>query len=165
MSFMPIMTNGLNWLPPHLVGYGGAMNNIMQRMSSALGVAAMGILITQQTAQVTADTGALLTPRNAPQYQGASQETLYQLYEYVQARVAAVADSDMFLTATAATAVCGLLALMLKKPPSRAARSTPPARPTRPVTPAATPRPRRRPAPVDTDERPVHRRAGGVALR
>jgi hypothetical protein len=34
---MPIMANALNWLSAHLVGYSGGMNNIMQRLTSALG--------------------------------------------------------------------------------------------------------------------------------
>jgi len=121
LAFMPIMTNGLNWLPPHLVGYGGAMNNIMQRMSAALGVAAMGVLINRQTAQASADLGALQTGSSPTRLQDLDPTGLLRLYEYVQAHVQATAESDMFMVAGAATAGCTLLALLLRKPPARRA--------------------------------------------
>ncbi|WP_051341725.1 MDR family MFS transporter [Pseudonocardia spinosispora] len=121
LAFMPIMTNGLNWLPPHLVGYGGAMNNIMQRMSSALGVAAMGILLTREGAQLSASAGSLQTTSALPQFQHADQLTLLGLYQQTQAHVQATADADMFMAAAAATAVCAGLALMLRRASKRAA--------------------------------------------
>jgi EmrB/QacA subfamily drug resistance transporter len=120
LAFMPIMTNGLNWLPPDLVGHGGAMNNIVQRLTSALGVAAMGIVISRETAQLAADTGALQTASHLPAYRHADKETLLGLYQMTEAHVRAWADADMFLLATVATAVCALLALMLRRTPSRA---------------------------------------------
>jgi hypothetical protein len=155
---MPIMTNGLNWLPPHLVGYGGAMNNIMQRMSSALGVAAMGVLINRETAQASADVGARLTPASLPpQFQNLDQAGLLDLYQYVQNHVQAVADGDMFLVAATATGVCAVLALFLRRPRARTA--------TAPASTAArvTRSPQRAPSP--TGRQPVRNPAGRPPTR
>jgi len=148
LAFMPIMTNGLNWLPPHLVGYGGAMNNIMQRMSSALGVAAMGVLINRETAQASADVGARLTPSALPaQFQNLDQAGMVRLHIYVQDHVQAMADGDMFLVAATATGICALLALLLRKPPARAFAPATPSPPAKPV-PAGAPLTQRRVPPA-----------------
>ena len=130
LAFMPILTNGLSWLPMPLVGYGGAMNNIMQRMTAALGVAAIGTLISHETAQVTVDLGALQTGSSEPRFQNADPQTLLILYQQFQAHVQAIADADMFAVTTVATLVCALLALMLKKAP-RQPTPPPPPPPTR----------------------------------
>jgi hypothetical protein len=115
---MPIMTNGLSWLPPDLVGHGGAMNNIMQRMTAALGVAAMGTLISHETAQISADMGALHAGSSMPQFQDSDKQALLGLYQQLQAHVHALADADMFTVTTVASVGCALLALMLKKAPA-----------------------------------------------
>jgi MFS family permease len=117
LGMMPIMTNGLSWLPPHLVGYGGAMNNVMQRAASALGVAIVGVIVSRSSAQLTADTSALQTGTSLPQFREADQETLAGLYKQTQGHIQAMADGNAFLI-TAGLAVIGcLLVLMLKKPP------------------------------------------------
>jgi EmrB/QacA subfamily drug resistance transporter len=126
LAFMPVMTNGLNWLPPHLVGYGGAMNNIMQRLTSALGVAAMGVVISRETAQLSADSSALITDRTVPGYADADPQSLLGLYQLVQAHIQALADGDMFLIATAASVGCAALALLLRPTPGRRTAPTPP---------------------------------------
>jgi EmrB/QacA subfamily drug resistance transporter len=140
LAFMPIMTNGLSWLPPHLVGYGGAMNNIMQRMTAALGVAAMGTLISHETAQLSADMGALRAGSSMPQFQSLDKQALLGLYQELQAHVNALADADMFTVTTVASVGCALLALLLKKAPRRPAsapartQDAPAARPARLTT-------------------------------
>jgi predicted MFS family arabinose efflux permease len=117
LGMMPIMTNGLSWLPPHLVGYGGAMNNVMQRAASALGVAVVGVIVSRSSAQLTAGTSALQTPTALPQFRDADQRTLAGLYKLTQGHIQALADANAFLI-TAGLAVLGcLLVLMLKKPP------------------------------------------------
>jgi EmrB/QacA subfamily drug resistance transporter len=116
LGMMPIMTNGLSWLPPHLVGYGGAMNNIMQRAASALGVAVIGVIVSRSSAQLSADTGALQTPTSLPQYRDADPQTLAGRYFQTQGHIHAMADANAFLV-TAVLAVIGtVLVLMLKKP-------------------------------------------------
>src|SRR5882762_5681361 len=48
MAFMPIMTVGLAALPPSIINSGSAISQIAQRVSNALGVAALGALSTVQ---------------------------------------------------------------------------------------------------------------------
>jgi len=124
------------------------VNNIMQRMSSALGVAAMGVLINRETAQASADVGARLTPSALPaQFQNLDQAGMVRLHIYVQNHVQAMADGDMFLVAATATGICALLALLLRKPPARAFAPATPPPPTKPV-PAGAPLPQRRVPPA-----------------
>ncbi|HEX4356307.1 MAG TPA: MDR family MFS transporter [Pseudonocardia sp.] len=138
LGMMPIMTNGLSWLPPHLVGYGGAMNNVMQRAASALGVAVVGVIVSRSSAQLTADTNALQTAAALPQYRDADQGTLFGLYQATQGIIQAKADADAFLVTAGLAVVAALLVLMLKKPPRRPEPAAAPAvRPT--VKPTAGP--------------------------
>jgi EmrB/QacA subfamily drug resistance transporter len=138
LGMMPIMTNGLSWLPPHLVGYGGAMNNVMQRAASALGVAIVGVIVSRSSAQLTADTNALQTPNSMPQYRDADRQSLTGLYLQTQGHIQAMADANAFLV-TAGLAVIGtVLVLMLKRPPRSPA---PPTTETVPRT--AVPEPRK----------------------
>ncbi|HEY2205514.1 MAG TPA: DHA2 family efflux MFS transporter permease subunit [Pseudonocardia sp.] len=117
LGLMPIMTNGLNWLPAHLVGHGGALNNVMQRVASALGVAAMGVLVARESAQLSSDRAALETTATMPQYAGAGQETLLGLYQQTQLRVQALSYADMFIATAGATLIGVVLVLMLRRPP------------------------------------------------
>jgi EmrB/QacA subfamily drug resistance transporter len=146
LGMMPIMTNGLSWLPPHLVGYGGAMNNVMQRAASALGVAIIGVIVKRSSAQLTADTDALQTPTALPQYRNADPQALTGLYLQTQDHIQATADANAFLMTTGLAVLGTLLVLMLKKPPrSPGPPTTSPGRPrtaakTVPRTAAAEPR-------------------------
>jgi EmrB/QacA subfamily drug resistance transporter len=117
LGLMPIMTNGLNWLPPHLVGHGGALNNVMQRVASALGVAAMGVLVTRETAQLTSDKTALQTTATMPSMAGADQAALAGLHQQTAYRVQALSYADMFIVVALATGVGVLLVLLLRRPP------------------------------------------------
>ncbi|HEY2205300.1 MAG TPA: MFS transporter, partial [Pseudonocardia sp.] len=148
LAMMPIMTAGLNSLPAEFVGFGSAINNIVQRVSSSLGLAGMGVLVSDQTAQGMADQGALLqTTTQLPELTRLEQSPsgLSGLYQQVQLHVQGLAYSDVFLVAAALTGLCVLLAVGLRKP----AASVPapaPATPARAATPAAT----RSPAPAAT---------------
>jgi hypothetical protein len=102
------------------------MNNIMQRMTAALGVAAMGTLISHETAQLSSDVGALQAGSSLPQFQNADKETLLGLYQQIQAHVNALADADMFTFTTVASVACALLALMLQRAPRRPASAPAP---------------------------------------
>ncbi|WP_051341862.1 DHA2 family efflux MFS transporter permease subunit [Pseudonocardia spinosispora] len=128
LGLMPIMTNGLNWLPPSLVGQGGAMNNVMQRVASAMGVAAMGALVTRADAQLTADRGAVLTPTSLMGLPG-GREAAYSasvgrpdsmlagLYEGLSHEVQALAYADMFIALAGVSLVGLVLALFMRRPP------------------------------------------------
>ena len=89
LGLMPIMTNGLNWLPPTLVGHGGAMNNVRQRVASAPGAAAV----------------------DRP------NAMLAGLYEGLLHRVQASAYADMFIALAGVSAAGLALALFVRRPP------------------------------------------------
>jgi hypothetical protein len=117
LGMMPIMTNGLSWLPPHLVGYGGAMNNVVQRGSAAFAVAIVGMFVSRSTAQLTVDENALQTIKDVPALAGASREQLLALYQHNMGQIQAKADGNAFLL-TAGAAMVGVgLVWMLRKPP------------------------------------------------
>ena len=120
LAMMPIMTAGLNSLPAELLGFGSALNNIVQRVSSSIGLAAMGALVTNTQAQLVAGQSALIEQNSAlpaivkMRQQGTS--ALYGYYQQVQAHALAGAYGAVFLVAAALTAACVLLALRLRKP-------------------------------------------------
>jgi hypothetical protein len=60
LAMMPIMTNGLSAVPPANTSGASAFNNLVQRTSSAMGLAAMTALMTGQRAQGMSDVGALM---------------------------------------------------------------------------------------------------------
>jgi len=125
LGMMPIMTNGLSWLPPHLVGYGGAMNNVVQRGSAAFAVAIVGVLVSRSTSQLTVDENALQTLKKMPQLAEADREQLLALYQHDMGQIQAKADGNAFLV-TAVAALVGVgLVWMLRKPPRPRAQAAP----------------------------------------
>jgi EmrB/QacA subfamily drug resistance transporter len=125
LGMMPIMTNGLSWLPPHLVGYGGAMNNVVQRGSAAFAVAIVGALVSRSTAQLTADENALQTVKTVPRLADADRGQLLALYQHNVGQIQAKAIGNAFLV-TAVAALVGVgLAWMLRKPPRQQAQPAP----------------------------------------
>jgi EmrB/QacA subfamily drug resistance transporter len=119
IGMMPIMTGGLSRLPAEVSDSGSAFNTLTQRVSSALGLALMTVLVTENSAQFMADRSTLL-PGSGPavdpdlvalQQQGATG--LLPLYEEVSGQVQAAAYSSGFLVAGCATLVGAFLALLL----------------------------------------------------
>jgi predicted MFS family arabinose efflux permease len=126
LAMMPIMTNGLNALPRSQTGSGSAVNNIMQRVSSALGVAILGVVVAIESAQGDADYGALLPtqgPDGLVEKISSSQDSMIGYYQMMQLHVTANAYDDVLVITTILSAACIPLALMLKKPPRAAAAS------------------------------------------
>jgi EmrB/QacA subfamily drug resistance transporter len=119
-AFMPIMTVGLAALPPSIINSGSAFSQIAQRVSNALGVAAMTALATVQQAQLYADRSALLSgsgPDELPRIQQMQQQGtggLLQLWQQLQNEVAAQTYSNIFLVTTAGTLLGLVLTLFLK---------------------------------------------------
>ncbi len=60
LAMMPIMTGGLSSLPTELTSMGSAFNTVVQRTSSAIGLAAMTALMTLQQAQELADRSGIM---------------------------------------------------------------------------------------------------------
>jgi EmrB/QacA subfamily drug resistance transporter len=136
LAMMPIMTAGLNALPQSLTGYGSAVNNIAQRVSSSLGIAGFGAMVSTQSAQISADQGALLqTDSTLPAMQQITSQgsgALYGYYQQFQLEVMGLAYSNVFLVASALTGACILLAIWLRRP-------TPAASPTEVIEAAPAP--------------------------
>ena len=120
LAMMPVMTAGLSSLPSSITSAGSAFNTIAQRVSSALGVAAMGALSTVQQAQQMANRSALLTstgpdvdPRiMAMQKQGPGG--MLQLWQQLQLEVSSQAYSNIFYVIGIGTCVGVLLTLSLR---------------------------------------------------
>jgi MFS family permease len=125
LAMMPIMTAGLSSLPPSVMSAGSAFNTLAQRVSSALGLAALGALSTVAQAQQMANRSALLTstgPDVDPRIQAMQQHGpsgLLQLWQQLQLEVSAQAYSNIFYLIGIATCVGVVLALTLRsgRPP------------------------------------------------
>jgi EmrB/QacA subfamily drug resistance transporter len=121
LAFMPIMAGSISVLPVRLVSRASAINNIVLRISSALGIALLTALLTSQQAQQISDQSALLpsvSPGSVP-LQGLAaqgQAGAIGLYNNLSLQVFGTAVANLFLLTAGLTAVATLLALML---PSR----------------------------------------------
>jgi hypothetical protein len=142
LALMPIMTAGLAAIPPQFASSGSAFNNIAQRVSSSLGLAGLGVFVSNQQSQQLADRTALLpVPSSNPQLQGAAEQGIagiYPLYQQLQLDVLAQSYSNAFLICTGITAGAIVLAAMLRKP---AAESAPSPEPEPAATAPALPQP------------------------
>jgi EmrB/QacA subfamily drug resistance transporter len=132
LAMMPIMTNGLSAVPPANTSGASAFNNLVQRTSSAMGLAAMTALMTMQQTQGMSDMGGLMGAQ-AASTTGAGQATagagagaggtgaILQQYSLDQAATGTVftnAFDDLMLITAGLSAVAVLLALMLRSKPS-----------------------------------------------
>jgi EmrB/QacA subfamily drug resistance transporter len=168
LAMMPIFTAGLAAIPPQYASSGSSVNNIAQRMASSLGLAAMGLLATQQQNQLMADRSALI-PANpslpaAQAMVAQGQSGMLGYYQQMQAQVTADAYSNVFLVAAVLTiAGIGLACFMKKteRPAPAAPAAAPEPAPTGPEILAVI---EPRPAPTPTTEpktppEPTHRPA------
>ncbi|HEY1970427.1 MAG TPA: DHA2 family efflux MFS transporter permease subunit [Pseudonocardia sp.] len=120
LAMMPIMTGGISALPPAIVSAGSAFNTIAQRVTAALGLAALTALVTAQQAQLMADRAALLAgvgPSIDPRVFAMQQQGpggLLQLWQTLQTEVEAQAYSNVFLIAGLCTLSGSFLALRLR---------------------------------------------------
>jgi 3-oxoacyl-ACP reductase-like protein len=124
---MPIMTGGLSSLPPEFTSNGSAFNTVVQRTSSAIGLAAMTALMTLQQAQGLADRTGLMSSSGAAATAssgaasssgssgGAGSALLqqYSMYETLQSQVFITALNDLLVVTAVLTAIGVPLALML----------------------------------------------------
>jgi EmrB/QacA subfamily drug resistance transporter len=122
LAMMPIMTGGLSSLPPSRVDGASAFNTVVQRSSSAIGLAAMTALMTAQQSQGYADRAGMVpmdsTGSAGSAASGAPGGTSSMLAEYVQqsqlqSQVFDTSFGDLMLVTTALTGVAVLLALLL----------------------------------------------------
>jgi hypothetical protein len=128
LCMMPIMTNGISAVPPEIVGSASAFNNVTQRVSSALGLAALTAFMTIQQAQLGADRGGLVNPATMPSLgQGQTGQMLgtYAVYQQTSVQVYVAALDDVMFLTTIMTGVAVVLALFLRRPSGAAAGGGP----------------------------------------
>jgi EmrB/QacA subfamily drug resistance transporter len=117
MAMMSVMTGGLASLNPHMTNSGSAINTVVQRVSAALGLAALTAMATAQQAQLTQGRADLL--------EGTSSQAahlhllqLFGLYRRTQVSVLANSYANLFLLTAAVTAVAAVGALFLRSGPA-----------------------------------------------
>ncbi len=113
LAMMPIMTGGISAVPPDRVSGASAFNNVTQRTTSAMGLAALTALLSSAQAQEGSDTGAAM--HMAPHTPMAEQ---YLSFSQVQAHAFVTAIDDLMMVTAALTAVGVLLALRLRSGPA-----------------------------------------------
>jgi EmrB/QacA subfamily drug resistance transporter len=117
MAMMSIMTGGLASLSPDLTNSGSAINTVVQRVSAALGLAALTAMAAAQQAQLAQGRADLL---NADSSQVTHLQLLQFLAAYRRTQVSVLADSyaNVFLLTAAFTAVAAAGALFLRSGPA-----------------------------------------------
>jgi predicted MFS family arabinose efflux permease len=120
LAFMPIMAGSISVLPTRMISRASAINNIVLRVSSALGVAVLTAVLTSQQAQQMSDQAGLTPAVNpgSPALQGIAdqgQSGILGLYNSAGIQIFGTAVGNLFLLTAGLTAVGVLLALMLPR--------------------------------------------------
>ena len=126
LAFVPVQTGSMSRLTSDEVSGGSAINNIVQRVSGALGTAVLGALLSSYQAQRLNGQTALIPSISPgfPELQALAaqgQGGALFLFNGVQLRVFGLALGDVFLLTAALTATGVLLALLLPKKQPRVA--------------------------------------------
>jgi EmrB/QacA subfamily drug resistance transporter len=129
LAMMPIMTGGLSAVPPDQVDGASAFNNVVQRTSSALGLAGLTSLVTYSREQFSLDRGLLVStdtpmPVLAPGATGEMAD-MYAIYQQTQMIAFVEAMHSLFIVTAIITAAGVPLALMLRSGPSKPAAGGP----------------------------------------
>jgi hypothetical protein len=114
LAMMCIFAAGLAILPPHLVSNGGAINNVAQRVASALGLALIVALETNTRAQLTADRSGIAGEHHMLPDAGLTQ--MYGMWRQLQLEALTDAYGNVFLVTAIATALGALTGIWLKIP-------------------------------------------------
>lgn len=118
LAMMCIFAAGLAILPPHQVSNGGAINNVAQRVASALGLAVVVALQTSTLAQLTADRSELAGERHMDlaQTDPVDVTQMYGMSRRLQLEALTDAYGNVFLVTAIATALGALTGICLKIP-------------------------------------------------
>jgi EmrB/QacA subfamily drug resistance transporter len=111
LSMMAIMTGGISALPNELTTSGSAINTVAQRVSAALGLAALTVLATTQQAQLAADRIGEM-PASLGTHLPFTE--LSAVYQRIHLDVFAQALSNVFLVTTATTLIAAFIGLGLR---------------------------------------------------
>jgi EmrB/QacA subfamily drug resistance transporter len=116
LAMMPIMTGGLASLSPDQTNSGSAINTVVQRVSAALGLAALTALATAQQAQLAQGRADLLEGTSPAAHLHLLQ--LFGLYRRTEVSVLANSYANLFLLTAAVTAMAAVGALFLRSGPA-----------------------------------------------
>ncbi|PNZ58611.1 MFS transporter [Staphylococcus casei] len=125
MSFimMPIMTAGMNSLPPRLISHGNALSNTLRQLAGSIGTALLVTVMSTQTTEHVATytqdldkTNPFLKDRlqEIGQAMGGDQMATQQVLEFVQKLASINGVNSAFLIATGLSALAFILSLFLK---------------------------------------------------
>ncbi|HEY0409378.1 MAG TPA: DHA2 family efflux MFS transporter permease subunit [Candidatus Dormibacteraeota bacterium] len=116
IAFMPIMTSSMAGIPTAEVNRASAVNNIVQRVASAFGLAVMTSVLTTQMAQQFSSRASLSVAGAAadPHLSGGG---MLGWRGTVQTAAFGGALGDLFLLTAGVTALCAVVALMLPAKP------------------------------------------------
>lgn len=115
LVMMPIMTNGLNALPPKMNPHGTAINNTAQQVAGAIGTA---VLVTIMTNKITEKATALAAEAKAAAANATTAPTEAQIAELtaeITSQATLTAVNYTFMVATIITVVALVLSLFLKR--------------------------------------------------
>ncbi|MGH3770813.1 MAG: DHA2 family efflux MFS transporter permease subunit [Pseudonocardiaceae bacterium] len=125
ISMMPVFSAGLAVIPITHSHIASALNNVVQRVSGAFGVAIFTAILTVQQAQLMAGRSALLPSTTRAPHLGPQQTPgwvgLYAFYNQTSLRVLVGAIDNLFLLVAAIFAVATVGALFLRSRPVPAA--------------------------------------------
>lgn len=121
LGIMTIMTAGLAVVPANQINEASAVNNIVQRVSAALGLAILTGIATDHQAQGMLDRASSYTADGLDPTVAAVAESgptgMAQLHKWLQTAVMADAYGDLFLLLAWFTGAGAVLGLLVKKPP------------------------------------------------
>jgi EmrB/QacA subfamily drug resistance transporter len=120
LAMMPLMTAGMDAIEPAMTGSAALVNNVVQRVASSLGLAAMTVVATAQQSQLMADRSALMTEAdNRAVTHGllpGDGMAYFGYYKAVNTSATAAAYSNVFLICALLTGVGVVLAAFMRKP-------------------------------------------------
>ena len=120
---MPIMTAGMNALPPRLISHGNAFVNTMRQLAGSIGTAILvTVMTTQQTNHLSAFSEELdkMNPviqdhmRELAQQYGGESAAMKLLLEHVNKLASVEGVNDAFIVATIISAIALILSLFLQ---------------------------------------------------
>lgn len=123
LCLMAVMTAGLEVVPEEKVNEASAINNVVQRLSAAFGLAILTSLASTHQEQNMQDRSSLIRGSGATANPHITQalhlygnKALLPLWHQLHVQVLAQAYSDVFLVISIITGIGALLALLLKNP-------------------------------------------------
>jgi EmrB/QacA subfamily drug resistance transporter len=122
LGFMPILTGGVAVIPLNRTNAASALNNVVQRVSGAIGLAVLTAILTNQRAEQLAGRAALV-PTNTPTPHIGDPLvpdwlSIYAVYQQTQQQVFVGAIDELFLIATVISGLAALGALLLRSGPA-----------------------------------------------